>query len=63
MVKQKRIRDNMLEEGELMVRIKITVTIDPEVIEKIDKLVKTQIYRNRSHAVEAALIMLLEKRT
>jgi len=51
----------MLEEGEIMARMKITVTINPEVIEKVDELVKTQVYRNRSHAVEVALILLLEK--
>lgn len=44
-----------------MPKKKITVTIDPEVIEKTDFLVKTQVYRNRSHAVEVALIMLLKK--
>jgi len=47
--------------GAKMPRKKITVTIDPEVIEKVDEVVKNRVYRNRSHAVEVALIMLLEK--
>jgi len=46
----------------MMPRAKITVTIDPGVIEKIDEFVKDQVYRNRSHAVEVALIMLLKNR-
>ncbi len=44
-----------------MARVKITVTIDSEVICRVDELVKRQIYRNRSHAVEVALRMLIEK--
>ncbi len=44
-----------------MARVKITVTIDSEVINRIDNLVKRQVYRNRSHAVEVALRMLIEK--
>lgn len=44
-----------------MTRAKVTVTINPEVIRRVDELVKRQIYRNRSHAVEVALIMLIEK--
>ena len=51
----------MIEEGETMARTKITVTINPEVVKKVDALVKTQVYRNRSHAVEVALMKLLEK--
>jgi len=53
----------MIEEGETVARTKITVTIDPEVIRKVDALVKAQVYRNRSHAVEVALMILVEKRT
>lgn len=44
-----------------MPRIKITSTIDPSVIEKIDAYVKKRVYRNRSHAIEVALLLLLEK--
>jgi len=44
-----------------LTRVKITVTIDPEVISRVDELVKRQIYRNRSHAVEVALRMLIKK--
>jgi len=44
-----------------LARVKITVTIDPEVISRVDELVKRQIYRNRSHAVEVALRILIEK--
>jgi len=44
-----------------LARIKITVTVDPEIVSRIDELVKRQVYRNRSHAVEVALRLLLEK--
>lgn len=51
----------MIEEGKIVARTKITVTINPEVIKKIGALVEAQVYRNRSHAVEVALMKLLEK--
>lgn len=42
---------------------RITVTVDLQLVERVDELVRRQIYRNRSHAVEVALMMLIEKRT
>ena len=51
----------MIQEEKTVARTKVTVTINPEVIKKIDELVRTQVYRNRSHAVEVALLMLMKK--
>ena len=38
----------------------ISVTVDKEIVEWIDEQVKTQRFRNRSHAVEVALRKLIE---
>ena len=41
-------------------KAKISVTIEEKLVERIDKHVKTQKFRNRSHAVEFALMKFLE---
>ena len=51
----------MKQEEQTVARTKITVTINPEVIKKVDTLVREQVYRNRSHAVEVALMRLVKK--
>jgi len=38
----------------------ISVTVDKELVEWIDKQVETQRFRNRSHAVEVALMKFRE---
>lgn len=38
---------------------KISVTIDAELVEWIDKRIKTRLYRNRSHGVEVALAFFI----
>lgn len=42
-------------------KAKISVTIEKELVKKIDEHVKTQRFRNRSHAVEYVLMKFLEK--
>ena len=39
---------------------KISVTLDKENVQKIDRLVKEKYFRNRSHAVDSAIIKLLD---
>jgi Arc/MetJ-type ribon-helix-helix transcriptional regulator len=39
---------------------KISVTVDKKIVDWIDEQVKTQRFRNRSHAVEVALIRFIE---
>lgn len=39
----------------------ISVTVDTELVEWIDKRVETQQFRNRSHLVEVALMKFREK--
>lgn len=39
---------------------KISVTVDKKIVDWIDAQVKTQRFRNRSHAVEVALIRFME---
>jgi Arc/MetJ-type ribon-helix-helix transcriptional regulator len=41
-----------------MKRLKVTATVDQELIEWIDEEVKKKRFRNRSHAIEYALAML-----
>ena len=41
-------------------KAKISVTVDKEIVEWIDEQVKTQRFRNRSHAVELALMRYIE---
>jgi len=43
-----------------MIRVKVTATVDQELIEWIDQEVKKKRFRNRSHAIEYALAMLRE---
>jgi len=43
-----------------MPRAKVSVTVDSELIEWVDKEVKTRRFRNRSHAVEVALAKFIE---
>ena len=38
-----------------MVRKKVTVTIDKDLVQWVDKQVEKKIFRNRSHAFERAL--------
>lgn len=42
-------------------KAKINVTIDKPLLEKVDAAVKTQRFRNRSHAVELGLMELLKE--
>ena len=42
-------------------KAKINVTIEESLLQKLDAAVKTQRFRNRSHAVELGLMQLLEK--
>jgi Arc/MetJ-type ribon-helix-helix transcriptional regulator len=39
---------------------KISVTVDKQIVEWMDKQVATQRFRNRSHAVEVALMRYIE---
>jgi Arc/MetJ-type ribon-helix-helix transcriptional regulator len=39
---------------------KISVTVDKQIVDWIDKQVQTQRFRNRSHAVEVALMRFVE---
>lgn len=39
---------------------KISVTVDKQIVEWIDKQVQTQRFRNRSHAVEVSLMRFME---
>ena len=41
-------------------KAKMSVTVEKELVEWIDKQVKTQRFRNRSHAVELALMRFRE---
>jgi len=41
-----------------MVRAKVTVTVDQDLITWVDQLIEEKKYRNRSHAVEYALYEL-----
>jgi Arc/MetJ-type ribon-helix-helix transcriptional regulator len=43
-----------------IMKAKISVTIDQEIVDWIDEEVKTQRFRNRSHAVELALMKFLQ---
>ena len=45
-----------------MVRVKVTATIDNELIEWIDKEVESRRFRNRSHAIEYAIAELKQKK-
>lgn len=40
---------------------RISATVDKEVIKKIDSLVENRNYRNKSHVIESAIILLEEK--
>lgn len=50
----------MLNEAE-MVRAKVTVTVDQDLMKWVDQLVEDKKFRNRSHAVEYALYELRKK--
>lgn len=41
-------------------KLKISVTVDPDLVRWIDEQVKTQRFRNRSHAVDVALRKYVE---
>lgn len=40
-------------------KIPLTVSIDKPIIDHINKLVKSRVYRNKSHVVENAIILLV----
>lgn len=44
-----------------MARVKVTVTLDPRILKDVDALVEKLVYRNRSHAVEVALMKLIKE--
>jgi len=39
---------------------KISVTVDKQIVDWIDEQIKTQRFRNRSHAVELALMKFIQ---
>jgi metal-responsive CopG/Arc/MetJ family transcriptional regulator len=41
-------------------KLKISITVDKQIVEWLDQNVKTQKFRNRSHGVELALIKMME---
>ena len=43
-----------------VMKSKISVTVDKQIVEWMDKQVETQRFRNRSHAVEVALMRYIE---
>lgn len=43
-------------------RVKMSVTIDQELMKWVDERIKKRIFRNRSHALEYALAELIERR-
>ena len=45
-----------------MVRVKVTATIDNELVEWVDKEVESRRFRNRSHAIEYAIAKLKQKK-
>jgi len=45
-----------------MIRVRVTVTVDNELVQWIDAEVKTKRFRNRSHAIEYAIAKLKEKK-
>jgi Arc/MetJ-type ribon-helix-helix transcriptional regulator len=48
--------------GDTMARkARLNVTVDKELVDWIDSHIKTQKFRNRSHAVELALLRLKEQ--
>ena len=42
-----------------MIRTKVSVTIDREFVQWIDEQIKTRRFRNRSHAIEWALVKIV----
>lgn len=53
-------KDENLEEN-AVVRAKISVTVDSELVKWVDEQVKAKRFRNRSHAVEWALARFAEE--
>lgn len=45
-----------------MVRVKVTITVDKEIVEWIDNEVSKRTFRNRSHGFEFAVAKLKEKK-
>ena len=45
-----------------MNRVKVTVTIDKQLVEWVDKEVSKRTFRNRSHGFEVAVAKLKEKK-
>jgi len=43
-----------------MAKITISATIDPEILQAAETLVETRAYRNLSHVVENALLLLIQ---
>ena len=50
----------MIQEVDEMPRIRVFATISPDIVQWIDGQVDRARFRNRSHAIEYALIMLME---
>lgn len=40
---------------------RVSATVDKEIVEILDRLVQTGVYRNRSHAIEVAIKLLKKK--
>ena len=52
---------NMVEVEKEMPRVRVFATIREDVIKWVDEQVEKARFRNRSHAIEYALIQLMEK--
>jgi Arc/MetJ-type ribon-helix-helix transcriptional regulator len=50
----------MIQEVDEMPRVRVFATISPDIVQWIDEQVDRARFRNRSHAIEYALIMLME---
>jgi Arc/MetJ-type ribon-helix-helix transcriptional regulator len=45
-----------------MARLKVAVTLDRAIVEEVDRLVAKREFANRSRAIEAALVEVLDRR-
>lgn len=55
------IRDGMIVHHTVMPKTKVALTLDAELLERLDDLVAKQKFRNRSQAIEAALADKLQR--
>jgi Arc/MetJ-type ribon-helix-helix transcriptional regulator len=46
---------------EIMTKVRVGVTLPPELVEWLDGEVETRKYSDRSHAIEVAILTLKEK--